>query len=1172
MITGVAFKDIKDYIHAHKDNPQAADLAYQYIQNLYPDLPLSKQFAQELVELVQNSNKTGVLFKQLEAIAPFYGTKINPYGFDEKVYADLLLFTKLSCLVEGNSNAEINAYKLAIMFGNSNAAINYIENFEKNNAVLNGQVVFQACLFDLPEGDSWDLNAWRAIFEKKLQDSDFRECGVITHAAKIQKMLEDKKQIRLETPIEVLDLRNSIHALTNQARALEDRVQALNISVKEHYKNNEAIPPGKENELALLRKEQQSINKSKNNLIKKLAKYPPLLADLDVKLLLKSVSDVQYKRSTQAQLAAYLFHKYGVPEIVFEEYLRLQSIAKNSDKAVPQVMIDGAKYGLKDCYLIKLNKDDPKGAVLGHITACCQSLGRPGTASTFHGMVSDNGGFYVLCKGKPPQDGNTSLIEPKNILAQTWAWRGQDGSIVFDSIESQPNIRKIPENENKIIKMYHALAYQLVTEHSVKRVLVGKAQTPDAVGYQASTNPALPIDYNGYRDSTTQQEVADSALPLYTLFQINIDEALARFLALSLEQKSEYDQEVVLKIVLRKATPEQFAAYLKALGVENFSDCINQNDMLYQCINLKNKALIPYLLQQGADANQPANEFNDTPLTAANHRSLDKEMYRLVVDHYSRQILSKSGDVNLHRTNELSLLALAVKAELPERVKELLAAGANFEAHQDLFHKNPSTPEAQEINKLVLEKWLSDQSNPVDMAFPDWSLLIYACQWGDLSLVQKLIERGAYVNFVSNGPGVRTPMQLAIQNGHKDIVDTLLKNGCQVQATDLFVFEIGGDSTFIVKEDTLLQTLLASRTWDAENLTLLLFYAIENDNVKLTKALMSVGARVDMEITYLKDTYSPLSLAANFGSPSVFAYLVKNGANIMDSGIFHNLVEVKNPDDKKSPLAIKIEESKKQNIVRQYLYCLVDKVIPENDINQSIVSSRDKKLNLLEVAASLMNTEYFLYLLENGAKLPSFSNTNIFDYFHVNKEFSLALLQAYLHSENITNDINAIQIYGQSLLSYACQLGDLELVKAFVEKGATIREKDFEYAAQGGNIEVISFLSSKGSFETLPLSVGTAILYGSPEVVSYVLEKGVCIKANDIEFLNSIWRRPLQRTNFAATRDMVLAHYEKQQHPSQVRHQPVTFLQDLTKQSSTQPPAAAREARQADKTRRKPSA
>ncbi len=1147
MFTGRVFKEIKDYIHAHKDNPQAAELTCQYIENLYPDLPISKQFAQELVELVQNSDKTGVLFKQLLAIAPFNGTKINPYGFDEKVYADLLLFTKLSCLMEGNTGAEINAYKLAIMFGNSNAAINYIEKFEKNNTVLNGQVVFQACLFDLPEGDDWDLDAWRAIFEKKLQDSDFRESGVIAYAAKIQKMLEDAEEISLETPIKVLDLRNRIQQLTNQSRTLEDQIQDLNKRVKAGRKNNEAISPEMKF-LAELGKKQKKINNNRNTLINELAKCPPLLADVDVKLLLKSVHDVRYKYSKQDELAAYLFHKYGVPEAVFEEYLRLQSIAKNSDKGLPPVMIDGADLGLKDCYLVKLNKKDPKGAMLGHITACCQSLGRRGAAPTYHGIVSENGGFYVLCKGKPPKDGNTALIEPKNILAEAWGWVGQDGSIVLDSIESQPNIRKSQENENKIIKMYSALAYKLVTEHSVKRVILAGGRNgflANLVGYAPTSNPVIPADYNGYRDSKENQwEAANSALPLYTLFRINFDETLKQYLALSPEQKKLYNEEIILDLVLRKATPEQFAVYLKAENIQNISEYIKQKDILYFCLILKNKALLPYLLKQGGDVNQPSGYSKVKPLKVALDL-VDKEINRVMVDHYLMQILSKPGDVNIKTEKEgFSPLELAVKAELPDRVRELLDRGATLEKNQNLFYRNPETPEAQEINKILVEKWLSITSNPIDMTFASWlhtgswSLLMFACKWGDLPLVQKLIERGAKVN----STGIDGPMGLAIKNGHKDILDFLLKNGCEVTSSDI---------SASLEDEALLQKLLASRTWDEKSLCLLLGIAMSKDNVTLLKAVMKIGTRVEMKIPYQGGSYSLLSVAASACSPHTFASLIKNGADILDPQILTSLLKELRPFTEQELLEFKIEQSKKQNIISQYLRCLIDKAMPENDIDQPIIEFLGEKHNLLSITMLLRNAEYFSRLLQQDAKLPPFSKTNFDNFSSANKEFGFALIQAYLNSGDIENDIKEKNVSGVSLLNLACGLGSLDLVKSLVEKGATIMEEDFESAAKFGNIEVLSFLSSKSS-EPFPLSVSYSLTVSHPEVVAYVLEKGAKVNEQDIEKVNWIWKNQLNsHTNFTVIRDMVLAQYEKQKQQysrSRRRPQAVTPLHDITNQ------------------------
>lgn len=114
----------------------------------------------------------------------------------------------------------------------------------------------------------------------------------------------------------------------------------------------------------------------------------------------------------------------------------------------------------------KLSPFDPRAAVLGKLTSCCQSLGSQGEAPTVYGIANPNGGFYVLCH---QQESVASDSDP--IVSQCFAWRGISGNLVFDSIESQVNFRA--NNINLIQNFFLYLAHTLINQNNIPFVLVG---------------------------------------------------------------------------------------------------------------------------------------------------------------------------------------------------------------------------------------------------------------------------------------------------------------------------------------------------------------------------------------------------------------------------------------------------------------------------------------------------------------------------------------------------------------------------------------------------------------------------------------------------------------------------------------------------------------------------
>ena len=144
----------------------------------------------------------------------------------------------------------------------------------------------------------------------------------------------------------------------------------------------------------------------------------------------------------------------------------------------------------------KLPDGDPRGLFLGEYVDCCQSVGSDAERCAVHGFKSENGGFYVWRKKT-----HGKITDDDPIIAQTWAWIGKKGNIVFDSLEALGHRGKgfyqpFLERFNFIAKQQNFLG-----------VNVGKGgKTPD-LDYSMAQEADNPLDGQGY-DSGTQYVVS----------------------------------------------------------------------------------------------------------------------------------------------------------------------------------------------------------------------------------------------------------------------------------------------------------------------------------------------------------------------------------------------------------------------------------------------------------------------------------------------------------------------------------------------------------------------------------------------------------------------------------------------------------------------------------------
>jgi hypothetical protein len=163
-----------------------------------------------------------------------------------------------------------------------------------------------------------------------------------------------------------------------------------------------------------------------------------------------------------------------------------------SNNRIPDIKINGKRFGKEGYRFYKLPDGDVRGLVLGEHTHDCQHLASNGASCAKHGFLSEEGGFYVVAKE-----------DSDEIVAQSWAWRGKNGEIVFDSLESLGNRM---DNE-EWLRLTKCLSYQFKKYSDVSAFYVGTGGGTPNIGLTTlkKDDNAQPIDHENYSDAKEAQ-------------------------------------------------------------------------------------------------------------------------------------------------------------------------------------------------------------------------------------------------------------------------------------------------------------------------------------------------------------------------------------------------------------------------------------------------------------------------------------------------------------------------------------------------------------------------------------------------------------------------------------------------------------------------------------------
>ena len=196
----------------------------------------------------------------------------------------------------------------------------------------------------------------------------------------------------------------------------------------------------------------------------------------------------------------------------------------------------------------------------------------------------------------------------------------------------------------------------------------------------------------------------------------------------------------------------------------------------------------------------------------------------------------------------MSDLFLACEEGNLEKVEELIEQGYDVNKRDGRYGRYGTTPlmYAAGEGRYDVVKCLIDHGADVSQKnFANRTLLHYASEGGNLKVVELILStsKGAQIDEEDNGH--RTPLMLAAEKGHSDVLLCLIDHGANVNKKDC-------------------------------NERTALHYASKRGDLKVVELLLSVGAEIDVEDG---DHCTPLMLAAKRGHNDVSLYLINHGAH-----------------------------------------------------------------------------------------------------------------------------------------------------------------------------------------------------------------------------------------------------------------------------------------------------
>lgn len=705
----------------------------------------------------------------------------NLKDLNMRTYVQVLAYAKLMHVVEGKGNPEINAYKLAFILDDPSQAMIYLSNQNRSMSKEKSASGFfsEACDIHLPEGD-YDITVWRQLAQRNMSEPTFRK--VLQKADKIEAYMKEKRGI-----------------------AQGDAATAPKLSAKENAKKRETIRQAVLAEYMhnTHRGDQEGFENAGGNLkdielcqiVTQLHReYASLGVPFNRELDLSSLNIFYYAYMEETDPVFSYFREYGMKEKDYQKFMRLDR--KDDDVLIPDVKIDGKDTGYPGYYIMKVPVMDElqaaRAACLGKITHNCQSLsGELGEPCVVHGLTDPHGGFYVLCKG----DVNHPDINDE-LIGQCWAWRGEQGGIVFDSIElSGMDDATLRPQLDITTTMFRAFGKKLVDENHTSRVLSGtyfgfSNYVLVSRNVPALESPETPVGYTEKRDSRHEQGILFDKNHLFYMYDTDMkvrQEIVDQLKIIFLEPGNLTDSQFLKKALNWALLPEKATQFANAPAnarcwnlvtvIEHLAQYSSKydayDDIKTNLVSFINQILSPYeivdLIQEKILS------------VSAVDRSLNAPLHCAVLAGATvcvRELLDQHGaDINQSGASGKTPLYTAIESKQSDIAKQLINRGADLHklpyGQTTLLHAAAVSGLAEMV-PLLVSKGLGVNQKDAQEETP-----LYAAIKAQQIEVVKALMQYPETLLVRDATG-NTPLHRAVSTRQLALIDVILANGVDI--------------------------------------------------------------------------------------------------------------------------------------------------------------------------------------------------------------------------------------------------------------------------------------------------------------------------------------------------------------------------------------------------------
>jgi len=417
-----------------------------------------------------------------------------------------------------------------------------------------------------------------------------------------------------------------------------------------------------------------------------------------------------------------------------------------------------------------------------------------------------------------------------------------------------------------------------------------------------------------------------------------------------------------------------------------------------------------------------------------------------------RSLVQKKADVNAAQIDGTTALHWAVEADDLELVDLLIRNGAKVSI-ANVAGVTPIQLAALNGSAAMLDRLIAAGADPnVPLTRSGDTALMIASRTGKVDAVRVLLDRGAKVNAQETWGGT-TALMWAVSEKHPEVARLLVERGADVNARSYYVPSASGrgfEGTTPVAQKPEKDFEEFASGW----LTPLMFAAREN-GLESARILVKAGADINAQAADGKDA---LSLAFFDGSYDVADFLLDSHANVnqKDAQRFTPLfwaVDRRNMET--APNFPWMETRDPLPLIKKLLDAGAD---PNALINSTPRARMREGSPRLVYATSLMraalagDVELARLLLAHGADphiiskdrettLMAACGTGFINGYHRQRSSSdrLELVKLLIESGE---DVNAADNYGITPLMVAANLGDIEVVRFLISKGADLGAHD----------------------------------------------------------------------------------------------------------------------------------